>query len=279
MYRLEREEFLKFPLVGLWALLGFQAGFVNAFGFLACSRYVSHVTGFGTQIGVAVAESQLWTAFELFGFPASFIAGAFLNGLLTSARTERGLRPHYEVVTLLLPLILALICLAGELGLIGAFSDTSNKIHDFILLYSLSFVCGLQNACFATFTKGQIRTTHLTGISTDFGTDLARIHFGSLPPEELKLARRANLSRVATFLFFSLGSVLSVILSESLGYSALMVPIISAAAVAVVVRAIKMQMDKIHQPQRLAGYKIQDVFSCNATSRDSSSGRPEGSSH
>ncbi len=252
MYRLEREEFLKFPLVGLWPVLGFQAGFINAFGFVACARYVSHVTGFGTQIGVSLGEAQFWTAFELFGFPASFIAGAYLNGLLTSARVERGMRPRYELVTLILPLILASILVLGELGFLGAFNAVANQWHDFILLYSLSFTCGLQNACFATLTKGQIRTTHLTGISTDLGTDLARIHFGTLDPAELKLARRANLSRIATFVFFSLGSVLSVALSRSMGYTALVIPISIALFVAVIVRVIKASMDKIYQPQRLA---------------------------
>jgi uncharacterized membrane protein YoaK (UPF0700 family) len=45
MYRLEKHEFVKSPYLLLWSLLGFQAGYINAFGFLACGRYVSHLTG------------------------------------------------------------------------------------------------------------------------------------------------------------------------------------------------------------------------------------------
>ena len=107
MYRLEREEFIETPYVSLWSLLGFQAGFVNAFGFLACGRYVSHVTGFGTQIGVAFAERQPLIGLELLGFPVSFILGAFFSGFHTSARLERDLRPRYDLITLLLPLLQA----------------------------------------------------------------------------------------------------------------------------------------------------------------------------
>src|SRR3954471_6328342 len=100
MYRLEREEFVKTPYVGLWALLGFQAGFINAFGFLACGRYVSHVTGFGTQIGIALANNNLLFAIELFGIPIWFVIGSFLSSLITSVQIERGLKPRFDIVTL-----------------------------------------------------------------------------------------------------------------------------------------------------------------------------------
>lgn len=243
MYRLEREEFLKFPLIGLWSLLGFQAGFINSFGFLSCGRFVSHVTGFGTQIGMAMGESRWWLAFELLGFPISFIFGAFFSGLLTSAKLERGLKPRYDLITLFLPFILLLIGFAGTLGMFGTFGETLREVRDFVLLFSLSFACGMQNACFATMTKGQIRTTHLTGISTDIGTDLARLYFGKLSWAERKLVLRANVSRFATFGSFAIGSIISVLATEQLHYKALMFPLLASLTVYFVVTKIRSDMD------------------------------------
>ncbi len=243
MYRLEREEFLKFPIIGLWAILGFQAGFINSFGFLACGRFVSHVTGFGTQIGMAIGENRLWLAVELLGFPLSFILGAFFSGLFTSVKIEQGLRPRYDLITLFLPLILTLVGIFGWLGLFGDFGEVLRETRDFILLFSLSFACGVQNGCFATMTRGQIRTTHLTGISTDIGTDLARFYFGKLSRTERNLVLRANVSRIATFVFFALGSIISVLATQQMQYSALLFPMLSSFIVFIVVVKVSSEMN------------------------------------
>lgn len=228
MYRLEREDYVKTPYLFLWALLAFQAGFVNTFGFLSCGRYVSHVTGFGTQIGVALANREPDFALELLGFPLSFMFGSFITGLITAARIERGRRPHFEQVTLVMPLIVLLLLVLGYRGVFGTFGEDLLHAHDFALLYLLSFFCGMQNGCFAILTKGQIRTTHLTGISTDIGSDFARIWFGNLQKTELELTRRVNFSRITTFLAFAFGAIASVRVSEDLHYSALIVPLVTS---------------------------------------------------
>lgn len=243
MYRLNREDYLKFPLIFLWSLLGFQAGFINSFGFLACGRYVSHVTGFGTQIGMAIAGNKLQIAFELIGFPLSFILGAFFSGFFTSARREQGLKPRYDMITLLFPVIVATVTVLGFHGIFGPFGEALLNMRDFILLYVLSFACGLQNGCFATLTNGQIRTTHLTGISTDIGTDLARQFFGKLPSNELALVKKANLTRIATFTAFSLGSIISVHTSESLQYASLIVPFLTSVIAFYAVMKISSNLD------------------------------------
>ena len=40
----------------IWFLLALQGGFVNVGGFMAVHRFVSHMTGFGTWIGVELAN-------------------------------------------------------------------------------------------------------------------------------------------------------------------------------------------------------------------------------
>jgi len=244
MYRLEREEFIRFPYVSLWSGLGFQAGFLNAFGFLACGRYVSHVTGMGTQMGVALAQNRPWFALELLGFPVFFILGAFLSGLLTSARIERGLKPWYGIITFVLPGLILILMLAGQSGVFGPFGEDLVLARDFLLLYLLCFVCGMQNGCFATLTKGQIRTTHLTGISTDIGTDFARMWFGKLEGVERAMTLRTNICRIATFTAFATGSIISVLVSRELGYGALIVPLMTSITVWFAVRTIGYTLDE-----------------------------------
>lgn len=256
MYRLEREDFVKSPYVFLWSALAFQAGFINAFGFLACGRYVSHVTGFGTQIGIALAESKVWMAIELLGFPASFILGSFISGFYTSARLERNEVPLYGLITSLLPLIIATVWFSGVRGAFGVFGEPLLLPYHFILLFLLSFICGMQNGCFATLTKGQIRTTHLTGISTDIGTDLARLWFGRLSKTEFELTRRTNISRIMTFLSFAIGSVVCVVCGKQLGYSGLLIPFTTAIIVCILIRKIHVLLDQRFKKQITANQEF-----------------------
>lgn len=244
MYRLDREEFVKSPYVFLWSTLAFQAGFINAFGFLACGKYVSHVTGFGTQIGVALADKELLMALELLGFPISFVLGSFTSAFFTSARLEQRKVPWYGFITSLLPAVILTLLVCSKTGMFGPFGEQLIAPHDFALLFLLSFICGMQNGCFATLTKGQIRTTHLTGISTDIGTDFARMWFGRLPENEYELTKRTNISRILTFISFAVGSIVSVQAGNSLGYSALIVPLVTATAVCLAVRKIHLIMDQ-----------------------------------
>lgn len=244
MYRLEREEFTRKPYVYLWALLGFQAGFINAFGFLACGRYVSHLTGFGTQIGVALAHSNIDFALELSGFPLSFMLGAFVSGVLTIARIESGKKPRFDVVINALPIILIFLVVLGCNGVFGPFNERLVYTRDFIMLFLLSFICGLQNSCFAIMTRGQIRTTHLTGIGTDIGSELARIYLGKLNSQELEITQNANFSRIMTFVSFTGGSIVSVFACQRFNYLALLVPLASSIITVFAVRAISQLLDK-----------------------------------
>ncbi|MCM0606509.1 MAG: DUF1275 domain-containing protein [Xanthomonadaceae bacterium] len=245
MYRLERKQLLEVPKIIVWSVFGFQAGFLNAFGFLAFGSFVSHVTGVGTQIGMAVGSNSLWYELELLGFPFSFIFGAFVSGLFTSVRLERGLKPQYTQVLFIIPLGLLVMFLLGSRGVFGTFGEGLLVWHDFVLMYFLSFICGIQNGCIAVLTGGQIRTTHLTGLSTDIGTDLSRVLFGKLNKTENQLTKKINYSRLATFFSFTLGSVFSVIETKRLQFEALWIPLFTSLILAVAMMQIRRKLYRV----------------------------------
>ncbi|MEZ4814279.1 MAG: YoaK family protein [Bdellovibrionota bacterium] len=269
MYRLEREDFLRSRYIVLWALLGFQAGFINSFGFFACGRFVSHVTGMGTQVGLALGERNWLLSLELMLIPIFFILGSFLNGVFTSAKIDKNLKPNYDRIMLIMPIVLFLIVLLGAKGLLSDLSTSTVSQGSLFLAFLLSALCGLQNACFATLTKGQIRTTHLTGMSTDFGTDLARSFFGRLSPFEAKMLRRINFSRFATFVSFAFGAVISVSVSSHYFYLALAIPAIFSLAVYFAVSKITRQIDMKGQRSGSAVPKSELRFALENNAPDS----------
>lgn len=243
MYRLEREDFLRSKYIVLWSVLGLQAGFINSFAFLVGGRYVSHVTGFGTQVGFALGKDEYLFSAELLLIPVFFILGSFFSGLVTSARIERNLKPHYDYLMLSKPIIIFLLMLMAYMGIFGDFDDPVTSIEKAVFSLFLASLCGLQNGCFSTMTKGQIRTTHLTGISTDLGTDLARRFFGNLSNSEKRYVNRINFCRVSTVLSFAVGAVASALFSSSLGYAALMVPALLSIGIYFAVSRISRQID------------------------------------
>ncbi len=243
MYRLRTEDYVKSRFISLWSMLAFQAGFINSIGFLACHRFVSHVTGFSTQVGMTLGDGNFWLALEMFIAPIAFVGGAWFNGWLTVARSAKGQKPRYDLATLAIPFLLLILLMAGLNGFFGKFGEPLLLSRDFFLLGGLSFLCGLQNACFATLTKGQIRTTHLTGISTDFGTDLALTLHARLPEPEHSLTIRRNILRAMTFLSFSLGALISALVDSHLQYWSFTVPLATSTFVAFVFFAFKISID------------------------------------
>ncbi len=243
MYRLKKADLVKSRFIALWSVLAFQAGFINSIGFLACQRFVSHVTGFGTQVGIALGVQNFWLAIEVASAPLSFLLGALTCGLLSIARRARGLAPRYNIATATIPLLLFVLLIGGNLNLFGTFGQPMVFEEDFIFLSILSFMCGMQNAIFATLTGGQIRTTHLTGIITDFGTDLALIINGGLPPFELSALKRMNFTRAMIFGSFSIGALVSSLVSARLQYWSLMIPFLTALFVTVIFFVIKYEFD------------------------------------
>ncbi len=243
MYRLEREDFLRSKYIALWSVLGFQAGFINSFAFLVGGRYVSHVTGFGTQVGFALGKDEYLFSAELLLIPVFFILGSFLSGLITSARIERNLKPRYDYLMLSKPIIIFVLMIFAYMGFFGNFDNPITSMEKAVFSLFLASLCGLQNGCFSTMTKGQIRTTHLTGISTDLGTDLARRFFGNLSNSEKRYVNRINFCRVSTVLSFAVGAVASALFSSSLGYAALMVPAILSIGIYYAVSRISRNID------------------------------------
>src|SRR4051812_45829612 len=76
-----------------WYLLSFLAGSVNMGGYMACHRFVSHVTGFATLFG-AEASRGLWDrAIGILSVPLFFLAGVMVSGYLVDRPFHTGKRP------------------------------------------------------------------------------------------------------------------------------------------------------------------------------------------
>ena len=204
-----------------WFLLAGAAGAVNGVAFLMCEQFVTHVTGTVTRMGLEWLHVGI--AAEYAVILLSFIAGAAASVITIQARAQRGKRPHWATPLIAVALILAGVALAGRAGAFGRFGGThAADPPPVVLLSLLAFAMGLQNAAVASTTGLAVRTTHLTGPTTDLG-----IHLGTAllaTGAERREALRGAALRGGKVVAFMLGASLAVPLVWALGYLALLAP-------------------------------------------------------
>jgi uncharacterized membrane protein YoaK (UPF0700 family) len=163
----------------IWLSLAFQAGAINAGGFLACHRFVTHTTGFATLFGTELAYKNWFGAVGILSVPIFFLIGSMIAGYFVDHRLLEGKHPDYPVVLFLMTVFMMIVTVGGLMGAFGEFGEELALTRDYALLALLTMTCGIQNAMVTSVFGAVIRTTHLTGITTDLGIDLVRIMTGT----------------------------------------------------------------------------------------------------
>lgn len=209
-------------------LLAFQGGVLNIGGFMACHRFVSHVTGFSTFFGYELTRPSANHAIGMLIVPLFFLLGVMMSGLLVDLRLKLHKKPKYYLSFGFIFLILLLVFICGVEGYFGAFGESTNTSRNYLLLILLCLTCGIQNGTITSVSKSVVRTTHLTGITTDLGIGLIRLLNSSRLDESMDNEKKATLMRVGIIFFFTLGSVVGAITFQRLKYIGFTIPLITS---------------------------------------------------
>lgn len=149
--------------------LSWIGGFTNAMTFVACAQVTSHMTGAVSQFGVAMADGKFGVAGYLFGLVLAFTGGALLAGLLLElARARRWM------ATFALPIAIEVLLLVLFASWLHG-TPMQERHHALGPTVLAALTMGLQNATITRISGGVVRTTHVTGVVTDLGLDLARV--------------------------------------------------------------------------------------------------------
>ena len=152
----------------LGTLLPAIAGAVNASGFFALGTYTSHMTGIVSRAGDELAQRHWWLATRALLFLGSFMLGAAMATALILQARRRG-RPPF-----LRPLILEaalLVCFAS----LGVGAGKGAHLGDFAMTSLICAAMGVQNALVTKLSGARIRTTHLTGVTTDVAIETTKL--------------------------------------------------------------------------------------------------------
>lgn len=207
--------------------MAFQAGILNMGGFMACHRFVSHVTGFATFFGYEANLPNNTHAIGMLAVPLFFLFGAMLSGQLVDIRLKLHIKPKYYITFGLIFLLTLIVFFGGMSGLFGEFGEPLSYSRDYTLLALLCLICGIQNGTITTVSKSVVRTTHLTGITTDLGIGIMRY----INRDKINYSPddgNANLMRLGIILFFVLGSIVGGFVFTHFQYGGFLIPVITS---------------------------------------------------
>ena len=142
-------------------LLAFLSAAVNAAFLLRLGTSVSHLTGDVSRVAVDAFGSphdQPGAVLRLLTATFGFVLGAAMSGFFIHSRKLETTRPYGRTTIAI-----------GGLLLVAHFALPSLPVLSIALT---SFACGMQNALATNYRGVILRTTHVTGLLTDLGSNL-----------------------------------------------------------------------------------------------------------
>ncbi|TPW33331.1 DUF1275 domain-containing protein [Martelella alba] len=175
------------------------AGAINAAGFRSLGYFSANMTGNVSVLSDELAQGLPWLAFWLVCLVAFYIFGSFTSALLIEFGRKKQIHGIYAYSILLESGLLAFLAIAELLF--------PRPVTGSIMVLSLSFIMGLQNAATTRISGARVRTTHVSGIATDIGIEIAVLLAGARDNDRRSVVVSRFKLHAATILAFLAGGV------------------------------------------------------------------------
>jgi uncharacterized membrane protein YoaK (UPF0700 family) len=146
---------------------GLVAGLVNVCAVIAFFAFASNVTGHWAILAEETVKGHWHQVSVVLIWLLLFVFGAFVANHMVTA-----LRPYRPYLGRAAPCVLEILVLAA-VGYYGHHHYGETLRETEYLVGALLFAMGVQNGMVSSITNNVVRTTHLTGLSTDLGMELS----------------------------------------------------------------------------------------------------------
>jgi len=217
----------------LWggAVLAFSAGCVNTAALMGFANLsVSHVTGNVSLFAAAIAYLDARSILYIGTLLLSFLAGAILSGFIIGQAALKLGKRYGQALYIEAALLLVSYWLYQQ--------------HDFLGQLAAAMACGLQNAMVATYSGAVIRTTHLTGLTSDMGAAIGNWLAGR------SISKPTLGFQAVIWYCFCGGSAVGAYLFAKVGYEALFVPITIVLTAAFIYNYASDRLPEKREPKR-----------------------------
>ncbi len=222
--------------------LSWIGGFTNAVMLITFAVPISHMSGNTTLIARHAMERHSVSLLYAF-LVLMFLIGGMLSALMTEGARLRGNISKYVLPMTVEAVLLTVIAIGLKYTNIqpGGHTVEPTQEHLWWLTGLAALAMGLQNATITKISGSEIRTTHVTGVITDFGFESVQFFYWWM--EKLRGRRWARAGRVlrisqrhptalrllllaSIFGSFLLGAIIGTFLFDSYGAISLLLPII-----------------------------------------------------
>lgn len=152
--------------------LAWVAGYTNILTILTCNTATSHVSGTVSNWGLDIVDGRWRLAAFTSYLLLTFLIGAMLSSFCIETGRRRGWESIYVLPITVQAILLAAFAVMIEFHPIGSIA-TGSSLYTLVGLASLAM--GLQNATITRISGGVVRTTHMTGVFTDLGTETVQL--------------------------------------------------------------------------------------------------------
>ena len=194
--------------------LAFVAGAVNAGGYLAVARYTAHMTGVLSSISDNLALQRLDLAASGLAAFAAFMSGAATSAVLINWAKRKRLHSQYALALMLEAVLLL------AFGVLGANLKIFVEVFVPVTVLLLCYVMGLQNAIITKLSNAEIRTTHMTGNTTDLGIEIGKLLYWNIDDGAEKVVANREKLRIHAGLItlFVIGGIMGAVGFKRIGY-------------------------------------------------------------
>ncbi len=149
--------------IKLGVLTAFVAGMVNVTSFIIFFAFTSNVTGYYAILASEIIKGNVYQILVVFASIFLFFFGGFVSSLIVITLNSKNTYIAHS-----LPIFLEIICLAF-VGIYGSYFYEETLQETEVLVAIMLFAMGLQNGLTASISNFSVKTTHLTGATTDMG--------------------------------------------------------------------------------------------------------------
>jgi uncharacterized membrane protein YoaK (UPF0700 family) len=200
----ERSSNVDMVLAGLMSSI---AGALNAAGFLIAGSFTANMTGNISAFADYFANGEILLSLSFAGLVAAFIAGAGVAAIAIQSGRKRQSRSIYAQVISAEAVLLVFLSAGLALSPVA--------VEQALLVVGLSFSMGIQNAVTTMISSARVRTTHVSGMATDIGIELAALVGDAAYREDA----RSKLSlHSLTLICFSIGGICGALLLGAVGH-------------------------------------------------------------
>lgn len=195
----------------LGSITAFSAGMVNVISVIAFFAFTSNVTGHYAILAQEISKGNWYQAAVVLLWVSLFLGGSFVSNLIIIHSSS--LLGRY--LSHAIPISIEILCLLS-VGLYMQHYYTQTLQETEMLVGIMLFAMGIQNGLTASISNFSVKTTHLTGLTTDLGI-LFSMFTKKKYRNDINLVKRAQLLIIIASMYM-LGGVISGYLYINIGY-------------------------------------------------------------